>query len=163
MILKLEGHCDRLKATIEDVHRAVSALDRPDGPTYVIVESDNGDYAQAAGTDGRYVVESRTVFGEGFRHFRVFQPCGEADPAAVVHDRQRCPKHPPRRCPISVRESEVCHLVRVEQASVAFATTGERTDKLRRRDVTDEMLRDCERSLDDDDGDIGQTAPVSPR
>lgn len=156
MILKLEGHCDRPNATIEDVCLAVGALGRPNGPTYLIVEAENGDHAQTAGTDGRYVVESRTVLGEGFTHFRAFQPCGKNDPPAVVHYRQRCSKHPPRRCPIRVRESEVCQLVRVEEALVAFTATGERIDSVYWRDVTAEMLRDYERHQDDDDGEIRQ-------
>lgn len=156
MILQLEGHCDRQHATTDDVYQAIVALGRRDGPTYLIVEAENGDYAQAAGTDGRYVVESRTVFGEGFKHFRVFERCGRADPPAVVHYRQRCSKHPPRRCPISVRESEVCHLLRVEQALLAFAATGERITTLNWRDVTDEMLRGCDRPHDNNDGECGQ-------
>jgi hypothetical protein len=96
MILTLEGHCDRPNATIENVYQAVAALGRTDGPTYLIVEAENGDYAQAAGSDGRYVVESRPVLGEGFRHFRAFQPCGKTDPPSVVYYRQRCSKQQPK-------------------------------------------------------------------
>jgi len=48
MILKLEGHRDLPNATIEDVVRAVYALARPNGPTWVIVNDGGESYAQAA-------------------------------------------------------------------------------------------------------------------
>ena len=66
MILKLDGRRDLANASIDDVVRAVCEIARPDGPTYVVVEDGQETYAQAAGTNGRYVIESRTIFGEGF-------------------------------------------------------------------------------------------------
>ena len=96
MILKLEGHCDLLNATIEDVVKAVFEIVRPHGPTYLVVEHGEDSYAQAAGTQGRYVIESRTIFGEGFQHFRVARDLAGSDSPAVIHYRQTCSKHPPR-------------------------------------------------------------------
>ena len=156
MILKLEDHCDLPNATIDDVVRAVYEIARPDGPTYLVVEHGEDSYAQAAGTDGRYVIESRTMFGEGFQHFRVARDLGGADAPAVIHYRQRCSKHPPRCCPLRVLASEVCSLADVELALLTYAATGERDEGLRWRDVTAEMAKDFKRRDDDDDGEIGQ-------
>ncbi len=158
MRLKLEGHRDIANATIDDVVRAVYEMASPDGPTYLIVEDGQDTYAQAAGTDGRYVIESRTIFGEGFQHFRVARDLGGADAPAVIYYRQRCAKHPPRRCPLRVRESEVCTLVEVERALVTFAATGKRDETLFWRDVTAEMVKDFTRRSDDD-GEIGLITP----
>ena len=149
MILKLEGHCDRSDATIDDVGRAVAEIARPDGPTYIVVEDGLDTYAQAAGTDGRYVIESRTMFGEGFQHFRVARDPGGVDAPAVILYRQQCSKHAPRRCPLRIRESEVCTLADVERALVTFMATGERDETLVWRDVTAEMVRDLTQRPDD--------------
>jgi len=157
MLLKREGHRDLPNATIEDVVRAIDEMARPDGPTYLVVEHGEDSYAQAAGTEGRYVIESRTIFGEGFQHFRVCRDLVGADAAAVVHYRRKCSKHPPRRCPIRVLDSEVGSLVDVERALLTYAATGERDEGLRWRDVTPEMVKDFKRR--DDDGEIGQITP----
>lgn len=158
MILRLEGHCDQADATVEDVVRAVYAIARPDGPTFLIVEHGEKSYAQAAGTEGRFVIESRTKFGEGFQHFRVARDSGEGDAATVIHYRQQCVRHPPRRCPLRVRESEVCTFANVERAILTFAATGERDETLFWRDVTAQMVKDFVRRPDDDD-EIGLITP----
>ena len=158
MILKCEGHCDLPYATIDDVVRAVEEIARPDGPTYLIVEDGQDTYAQAAGTEGRYVIESRTIFGEGFQHFRVAHDLGGADAPAVIHYRQRCSKHPPRRCPLRVRKSEISTFADVERALLTLAATGERDETLFWRDVTAEMVKDFTRRPDDDD-EIGLITP----
>lgn len=151
MLLTLEGHCDQPAATVEDVARAVYAIARPDGPTFLIVEHGEGSYAQAAGTEGRYVIESRTIFGEGFQHFRVARDLGGEDAPAVILYRQKCVRHPPRSCPLRVQESEVCTFADVERALLTFAATGERDETLFWRDVTAEMKKDFTRRPDDDD------------
>jgi len=158
MILKLEGHRDLPRATVEDVAWAISEIARPDGPTYLVVEHGEDSYAQAAGTEGRFVIESRTIFGEGFQHFRACHDLAGPDSAAVIHYRQKCSKHPPRRCPLRVRESEVCSLADVERALLTYAATGERDGGLQWRDVTPEMVKDFKRR-DDDDGEIAQISP----
>jgi hypothetical protein len=159
MLLRCEGQCDLPNATIEDVARALYEIARPDGPTYLVVEHGEESYAQAAGTEGRFVIESRTIFGEGFQHFRAFHDLSGPDSSTVVHFRQRCSKHPPRRCPLQVRESEVGGFADVEQVLLTFAATGERDGGLRWRDVTPEMVNDLNRRDDDDDGEIGLITP----
>jgi hypothetical protein len=71
MRLTLEGFPDILHATPGDVAHAVLHMWRPKGPTCMTIEDGDVNDAQAAGTDERYVIEPRSVFGEGSRHFRV--------------------------------------------------------------------------------------------
>lgn len=157
MILKLEDHRDLSNATIEDVVRAIYEIARPAGPTFLVVEHGEDSYVQAAGTEGRFVVESRTIFGEGFQHFRVCHDLAGPDGPAVIHYRQKCSKHPPRRCPLRIRESEVCRLADVERALLHCAVTRLRDGGLLWRDVTAEMVKDLQRR--DDDGGIRQITP----
>lgn len=139
MKLELESHRDVTRCTTRDVLRAVAKLATPNGPTFIVLVRHNGDYAQAAGTDGRYVIESRTVYGEGFRHYRVFHDIAGPDSDSVIHYLRQCRKklHSPRKCPLPVRESEVSCLEEVEQALIAFHETAERDPTLRWRDISD--------------------------
>jgi hypothetical protein len=157
MRLTLEGFPDILNATRSDVTHAVLQMWRSNGPTFMIIEDDDGNYAQAAGTDQRYVIESRSVFGEGFQHFRVCQPIAGPDGPDVVYHRQKCSRHPPRRCPLTVRRSEVCDIDTVDFALAAFLATGERVASLQWRDVTQESLEEASRRRGDD-----EITPIRP-
>ncbi len=116
-------------------------------------------YTQAAGTDGRYVIESRTKFGEGFQHFRVAHDSGGEDAPAVIRYRQKCVRHPPRSSPLHVRESEVCTFAEVGRAILTFAATGRRDETLFWRDVTAQMVKDFARPPDDD----GEIKAITPK
>jgi hypothetical protein len=131
--------CD---VTLEDVERGVAELASPQGPTYIILESGDGSYVQAAGTNDRYVVEARDVYGEGFRHWRAFHPGSPTGSTVTIGYRQRCPKgeHPPRSCPLTVRREEVMRLADVLVALTAYFTAGTRSDEVGWRDVSDEFL-----------------------
>jgi hypothetical protein len=126
MRLRREGHTDLQRASPSQVARAVAALASPTGPTYIIVEDGEGAYCQAAGTDGRYVLEAREAFGEGFLHYRACLVPAASGETTRVYYRKRCDRHPPRRCPLTVLSSEVVGLDDVQRALVAFAATGER-------------------------------------
>jgi hypothetical protein len=157
MKLYVEGCGEILSATPSDISHAVLQMWRPKGPTFMIIEDDDGNYAQAAGTDERYVIESRYVFGEGFQHFRVCQPIAGPDGPDVVYHRQKCSRHPPRRCPLTVRRSEVCDIDTVSIAMSAYVTTGERCASLQWRDVTQESLEEASRRRGDD-----EITPIGP-
>jgi hypothetical protein len=159
MILTLEDHCDLPNATIDDVIRAIYEIARPDGPTFLVVEHGEDSYIHAAGTEGRFVIESRTMFGEGFQHFRVCHDLAGPDGAAVIHYRQKCVRHPPRSCPLRIRESEVSAFADVERALLHYAATGRRDGGLLWRDVTPEMVKDSKRRRDDEDREIALIAP----
>ncbi|MFN9368446.1 MAG: hypothetical protein ACK6CT_06710 [Planctomycetia bacterium] len=149
MILENVPDCDDV--TPSDVVRAMRRIADPRGPTFVILEDSDGNYVQAAGTDGRYIVESRTVYGEGFQHYRLYQPITGPDAADVVYHRQKCDRHPPRRCPLRVRRSEVFDLGTVEVALLAFLQTGERAPSLLWREVTEDMIAKAAHRGDDDE------------
>jgi len=158
MKLKLEGYPDRDNATVANVAWAVREIASANGPTFLVVELSDEVYAQAAGTRGRYVIESRTKFGEGFQHLRVCHPLAGRDGKSVVHYRQRCERHRPRRCPLNVKKSEVSTFAEVEQALVHFARTGKRDGRLQWRDVTAQYIKDRNRPAEDDD-EITQIVP----
>jgi hypothetical protein len=139
MRLQLEGHPDLPTASPGQVARAVAALASPIGPTYIIVEDGAGAYCQAAGTEGRYVLEARDAFGEGFFHYRACLAPTAGGETTKVFYRKRCSKHPPRRCPITVFPAEVVGLDDVQRALVAFAATGERCGETIWRNVTAEF------------------------
>lgn len=159
MKLKLEGYPDRDNATVANVAWAVREIASANGPTFLVVELGDEAYAQAAGTQGRYVIESRTKFGEGFQHLRVCHPLAGRDGKAVVYYRQQCERHRPRRCPLNIKKSEVSTLAEVEQALVHFARTGKRDSRLQWRDVTAQYIKDRNRPAEDDDDEITQIVP----
>jgi hypothetical protein len=137
MRLTLEGHIDTPNATAGDVMRAVAKMARPDGPTFIVLESEDRRYCQAAGTNGRYVIESRTPFGEGFQHFRVWHPVAGPGEATVVPYRRRRPY------PLKVLTSEVCVFADVERVMHRFATARRRDPRFQWRDVTSELLAEA--------------------
>ena len=159
MKLELEGYPDRDNATVANVAWAVREIASANGPTFLVVELGDEAYAQAAGTQGRYVIESRTKFGEGFQHLRVCHPLTGRDGKAVVYYRQQCERHRPRRCPLNIKKSEVSTLAEVEQALVHFARTGKRDSRLQWRDVTAQYIKDRKRPAEDDDDEITQIVP----
>jgi hypothetical protein len=157
MQLQLEGHPDLQTASPSQVARAVAALASPTGPTFIIVEDSGGSYCQAAGTDGRYVLEAREVFGEGFLHYRACLSGAGGGEMTKVYHRKRCDRHPPRRCPITVLSSEVVGLDDVQRALVAFAETGERCRETVWRNVNSEFTGE------EPTGEIRVIRPTAPR
>jgi hypothetical protein len=157
MRLKLEGHSDLQTASPKQVARAVAALASPTGPTFIIVRNSEGSYCQAAGTDGRYVLEAREAFGEGFLHYRACVTGAGSGEMTKVYHRKRCDRHPPRRCPITVLSSEVVGLDDVQRALVAFAETGERCRETVWRNVNSEFTGE------ESTGEIRVIRPTAPR
>jgi hypothetical protein len=161
MRLTLEGYGNRERVSLGEVARAIDQMASPHGPTYIIVEADDRcSYAQAAGTDGRYVVEGRDVFGEGFRHFRLYRGDVAASEPSVVYYRQKCSKHPPRGCPLKVLAVDVVGLDAVKTAILHYVQTFERSPGLHWRDITHEFL---EESLEKDCTEIATIYPGAPR
>ena len=158
MRLTLEGYGNRERVSLGEVARAIDQMASPHGPTYIIVEADDRcSYAQAAGTDGRYVVEGRDVFGEGFRHFRLYRGDVAASEPSVVYYRQKCSKHPPRGCPLTVLAVDVVGLDAVKTAILHYVQTFERTPGLHWRDITHEFL---EESLERADSEVSAIRPA---
>jgi hypothetical protein len=142
LTLRLEGHRDIRGATREDIEDAVLKIARPDGPTFIVLEDENGNYSQAAGTDRAYVIESRDSYGEGFSHWRAATQPLPSGQRAQAYYRQSCPKHKhqPRRCPMTVDSTQVLGLNAAAAALLAFHATGERCDDFPWHDVTEQFL-----------------------
>jgi len=81
--LSVENLPSACRATGDDIRRAIESLRSPTGPTYINLTGSDGSYAQAGGTNGRYVIESRDVYGEGFRHWRAGVPSKSAEKTSV--------------------------------------------------------------------------------
>lgn len=101
--LSLEGHQDIHGPTPDQVSDAIRKMASPMGPTWVIFEDATDSYVQAAGSKGKYVVESRDVYGEGCRHWRASQFSDGSDEMTTLLFRHKClhGKHPPRGCPLT--------------------------------------------------------------
>lgn len=161
MRLTLEGHCDREEVTLAEVAVAIDKMASPTGPTFIVVAADDGtSYAQAAGTDGRYVVEGRDVFGEGFLHYRLHQGDAAKSEQVVVHYRQKCSNHPPRGCPLKVLAVDVVALPVVKAAILHYLETCERSNGLLWRDITREFVKE---SPGKDCTEIATIIPGRPR
>ncbi len=140
--LSLEDHRDVLNPSTDAVRKAVHRMASATGPTWVVLEDRSGSYIQAAGSSGRYVVESRDAYGEGFRHWRMAVSGDTESGTATIFFRNQCPngKHPRRGCPISVPSSEVVSLDDVLESLTHYAVTGERDSTRVWHDATVELL-----------------------
>jgi hypothetical protein len=161
MRLTLEGYRDRKGVTLREVARAIDKMASPFGPTYIVVEADDGfSYAQAAGTEGRYVVESRDAFGEGFLHYRLHHGDAARSEPSAVHYRQRCSNHPPRGCPLKVLAVDVVGLEVAKTAILHYVETSERSRGLLWRDITRELL---EESIERANSEVSAIRPSGSR
>lgn len=157
--LTVEGYYDNPNATPSQVEQAVRRMPSAAGPTYVIMSAANGCFMQAAGTDGRYVIESRDVFGEGFTHWRAGTRPSATGVKARILFRNKCPegRHPRRQCPVTIDEADVVEFTDVLKALVWFARTGARHSDFHWRDVSDEF------PLSAEDGEIQSIHPCRER
>jgi hypothetical protein len=129
--LMLEDHTDVFPATLGHVQMAVQKMASAKGPTFLNLKDSDGNWAQAGGTNGRYRIEVRDVYGEGFRHSLAVLP-GCTDRAdTVVYYRNKCieNKHAPRHCPLNCTMANVLTLADVLEIMVQYAVTGTRSDK----------------------------------
>jgi hypothetical protein len=72
--LMLEGHKNVFPATLDHVETAIQKMASLTGPTFLNLKDTSGSWAQAGGTNGRYRVEVRDVYGEGFQHWMAALP-----------------------------------------------------------------------------------------
>lgn len=121
---------------------AVSGMASSMGPTYLILKATCGSYIQAAGSSGRYVVEARDVYGEGFLHWRAATAATAGESTATVLFRNRCPQraHPHRGCPLIVAATQVVGLDVVRRAVLHYAASGERWSGFSWHDVSASFL-----------------------
>jgi len=142
--LMLEGHKLVHGVSQEQVRAAVHKMRSPTGPTFVQLADSNGNYAQAGGTRGRYRVECRDVWGEGFQHFVAASWASTDRSSTVVYYRNVCTEgiHERRRCPLNCTAANVLRLEDVLEIMLAYNVAGTRSGKYVWDDVTAEWLEE---------------------
>jgi hypothetical protein len=114
-----------------------------EGPTYIVLKKEDGSYMQAAGTEGRYVIEARDAFGEGFLHWRAAKEEVASGVKATIYYRNSCDhgEHGRRTCPIAVDAAQVVGFEDVIESLLLFTRTRERHPQLYWHDVTVDVLQ----------------------
>jgi hypothetical protein len=142
--LLLEDHHTVYPVSPAQLEKAIKRLASTAGPTFLNIKDESGSWAQAGGTEGRYRVEVRDVYGEGFHHWMAALP-GCADRSkTVVYYRNRCTEneHPPRKCPLYATVANVLSLKDVMVILTEFWATGLRSAAYSWDDVSQEWLED---------------------
>ena len=140
--LVVEDHPDRPFATAADVEWAVSMMADPAGSTYIMLKDPYGGYAQAGGFNDRFRIETRDVYGEGFRHWLAGSPNGKDRSDVVMHYRNRCAIHGRRRCPLPAWGENVLALSDVLSILTFYQASGERLGIYPWEDVSQYFLDD---------------------
>jgi hypothetical protein len=143
--LMLEDHSDVFPATLEHVEAAILKLASAKGPTFLNLKDGGGNWAQAGGTNGRYRVEVREIYGEGFLHWMAALPGCKDRSNTVVYYRNECTEneHAHRRCPLDATVANVLSLNDVMQLLTEYWLTGERSTKYLWDDVSREWMDDA--------------------
>ena len=124
--LVLEDYPDKPSAKAGQVERAARMMADPDGPTYIVLKDSCGGYAQAAGFNNRFRIETREAYGEGFRHWLAGSPTIKDRSDVVMYYRNHCKVHGQRRCPLPAWGENVLALSDVLAILLSYHTTGER-------------------------------------
>lgn len=151
--IQIEGWADIEWPDLDQVEDRIDTFGTPGGPTYVMLFGPDEEYVQAAGSAGRFALEARDQYGEGFLHLRAGSLTGTK---TTVGYRWTCPKgvHPRNGCPHEVDTGCVLDLDVVKAALLHYARTGERHPGVTWNDVTSEYL-----GLVKDDGEIRDIRP----
>lgn len=134
--LVLEGHHDLPAATARQVEHAVQLMVEPGGPTYIMLKDPQGGYAQAAGFNDRYRIETRDTYGEGFRHWLAGSPSIKDRSDVVMHYRNYCKVHGRRQCPLPAWGENVLALADVLEIMLFYHRSGERSGAYPWEEVT---------------------------
>jgi hypothetical protein len=142
--LMLEDHNDVFPATLGHVQMAIQKMANLNGPTFLNVKDHDGNWAQAGGTNGRYRVEVRDVYGEGFRHWAAVMPGCTDRTNTVVYYRNKCieNKHSRRRCPLDATVANVVGLADVLAIMTEYLATGLRSAKYEWDDVSQHWINE---------------------
>ena len=138
--LSVENLSNVRRATTANIERAIESLRSPTGPTYINLTGPDGSYAQAGGTNGRYVIESRDVYGEGFLHWRAGLPNVKDRSDVVMYFRNHCSVHGKRRCPLPAWGENVLTLSDVRAIMLFYQASGERLSSYPWEDVSQYCL-----------------------
>jgi hypothetical protein len=142
--LTLEDHKNAFPVSLGQLQAAIQKLARSPGPTYLNLQDDGGNWAQAGGTNGRYRVEIRNVYGEGFQHWMAALPSCNDRSETVVYYRNRCieNEHPYRKCPLNATVANVLGLNDVMAILTEYWATGLRSAKYSWDDVSRDWIEE---------------------
>jgi len=154
--LVLEGHADHLFPAVRDVEQAVHMMDAPDGPTYIMLKDAHGGFAQAAGFNDRFRVETRDAYGEGFRHWLAGLPNVKDRSDVVMYYRNHCDVHGIRQCPLPAWGENVLALSDVLAIMRHYHASGERLTTYPWEDVSKYFI---DEALEGDGGRIRRIRP----
>ena len=148
--LMLEDHADVFPASLEAVQKAVSKLAIPEGPTFLNLMDENGNWAQAGGTNGCYRVEARSIYGEGFQHVMAARRDCRDRTKAIVYYRNVCTEgeHPHQKCPLPAAVTNVLSLDDVLFTMTEYWLTGELTARFDWDDLTSDWLATAMKKAD---------------
>lgn len=143
--LMLEDHKNVSPATLEHVQTAIRKLANTTGPTFLNLKDEGGNWAQAGGTNGRYRVEVRDVYGEGFQHWMAALPGCTDRSHTVVYYRNNCiaNEHGYRSCPLEATVANVLGLKDVMLILSEYWITGGRSAKYLWDDVSQDWMDDA--------------------
>ena len=142
--LMLEDHHSVFPVSLGQVQVAIRKLAGPTGPTFLNLKDEGGSWAQAGGTNGRYRVEVRDVYGEGFQHWMAALPGCNNRSETVVYYRNRCTEneHPPRKCPLNATVANVLGLNDVMVILTEFWANGLRSAEYSWDDISQEWMEE---------------------
>jgi len=140
LTLVLEDYPDQPSTTAGQVEEAVRTMVEPEGPTYIMLKDSFGGYAQAAGFNDRCRIETRDVYGEGFRHWLAASPTAKDRSDVVMYYRNQCKVHGRRRCPLPAWGENVLGLTDVLAILLAYHATGKRPSDYPWEEVTKYFL-----------------------
>ncbi len=158
--LMLEDHRDVFPVSLRQVQAAIRKLASPKGPTFLNLKDEGGSWAQSGGSNGRYLVEVRDVYGEGFQHWMATLPGCTDRSKTVVYYRNRCTEnvHQPRKCPLNATVANVVSLDDVMEILTEFWATGLRSAKYGWDDISRHWI---EEDADQQETGIKEIRPTS--
>lgn len=127
LTLTLEGQPDFQAPSIALIEAAVDWLRPSTGPSFLILEWHEGDYAQVGGGENACTLEWREYKPDGFRHWAAGMPGGDASKVVKI---------PGNGFEFQVRSNEVLGNEALKQVLVAFARKQARPDMFAWRDMT---------------------------
>jgi len=142
--LMLEDHRNVSPVSLGQLQAALRKLAGSTGPTFLNLKDEDGNWAQVGGTNGRYRVEARDVYGEGFRHWMAALPGCTDRTKTVVYYRNSCieNKHPHRQCPLDATVANVLALNDAMVILTEYLATGLRSATYVWDDLTDAWMED---------------------
>lgn len=131
LTLTLENQPPLSPPTLAQLSAAVDFLTPDGGPGFLVLESNAGDYTQAAGGDGRFTAEWRMYSDCHFRHFVAGIPARRSVEDVEI---------PTNGSVVTVKENEILDPDDVKAILVAFTQTRRLPQSFAWRDITQRFV-----------------------